>query len=78
MSYKREVINVRVSRRVLWVGAQAYPLQNIARAQTIKLVPKREAAVRHYVMAVILWVLLASIHRVNRVAFGRVNAKGAL
>ena len=58
MSYKREVINVRVSRRVLWVGAQAYPLQNIARAQTIKLVPKREAAVRHYVMAVILWVLL--------------------
>jgi len=53
-----EVINVGVSRRVLWVGAQAYPLQNIARAQTVKLVPDRGAAVRRYLKAFVLWVFL--------------------
>jgi Family of unknown function (DUF6232) len=58
VSYERELITVRVSRRVLWIGAQAYPLQNIARAQTIKLVSNRRAAIRHYVMAVIFWVIL--------------------
>src|SRR5713101_3720330 len=58
VSYERELITVRVSRRVLWVGAQAYPLQNIARAQTIKLVSNRRAAIRHYVVAVIFWVIL--------------------
>jgi hypothetical protein len=32
---RREVIDVKVVRRVLWVGAEAYPLRNIARATTI-------------------------------------------
>ena len=59
MSYKREVIDVRVSRRVPWVGEAAYPLQNIARAQRVKLVPKRGAALRSYVKAVLLCLLLA-------------------
>jgi Family of unknown function (DUF6232) len=53
-----EVIDVAVSRRVLWVGAQAYPLQNIARAQTVKLVPDRGAALRRYLHAFVLWVFL--------------------
>lgn len=58
MSYKREFINVRVSRRILWVGAEAYPLQNIARAQTIEIVPRRGAAIGRYVMMVVLWLIL--------------------
>jgi hypothetical protein len=33
-------INIRISKRVLWVGAEAYPLQNIARAQAVKMIPK--------------------------------------
>ena len=61
MSRKREVIDVRVSRRILWVGAEAYPLLNIARAQTIKLVSKPGAAVRRYLKAVVLWVLLGIV-----------------
>lgn len=40
MFYKREVINVQVSRRVLWVGAAAYPLHNIARVTTVELEPR--------------------------------------
>jgi len=54
VSYKREVIDIRVSQRILWVGAEAYPLHNIARAQTIKLVPKRGQAFK----ALALWVFL--------------------
>jgi hypothetical protein len=33
-------VNVRISKRVLWVGTEAYPLQNIARAQAVKVIPK--------------------------------------
>lgn len=58
MSYKREVINVEISRRVLRIGAAAYPVQNIARAQTVTLVPKRGTAWRRYVVAVVFWVIL--------------------
>jgi Family of unknown function (DUF6232) len=29
-------VNVRISRRVLWIGGDAYPLQNVARAATIR------------------------------------------
>jgi hypothetical protein len=60
VSYKREVIDVTVSRQVLWVGTEAYPLQNIARAQTLRLVPNRGAAVRRFVSAVVLEVLLGA------------------
>ncbi|GCD39464.1 hypothetical protein OEIGOIKO_07297 [Streptomyces chrestomyceticus JCM 4735] len=40
MFYKREVINVQVSRRILWVGAAAYPLHNIACVTTTELKPR--------------------------------------
>lgn len=60
MSYKREVIDVRVSRRILWVGAEAYPLHNIARAQTIKLVVNRGAAIRSFVKSLLLWAILGA------------------
>ena len=61
MSYKREMIQVGVSRRILWIGAEAYPLHNIARAQTIKLLPKHGAAWVRYVRAVVLSVLLGVV-----------------
>jgi hypothetical protein len=47
-SLEHEVIDVRVSRRVLWVGAEAYPLQNIARVKMITLVPNRRTSLRRY------------------------------
>jgi hypothetical protein len=58
VSRKSDVITVRVNRQVLWIGAEAYPLHNIARAQTIKLVPNRAAAWRHYLVAVVVWLIL--------------------
>jgi Family of unknown function (DUF6232) len=56
-----EVINVRVSRRVLWIGSDAYPLQNIARAQARKIIPPRGTPVRDYIKAVFGWLIVGII-----------------
>ena len=45
---------------MLWIGAQAYPLHNIARARTAKLTPRRGKAVASFVKAVLLWGVLAA------------------
>jgi Family of unknown function (DUF6232) len=34
-------VSVRISRRVLWIGDDAYPLQNVARAATVRKRPGR-------------------------------------
>ncbi|MFG2962747.1 DUF6232 family protein [Streptomyces sp. NPDC048288] len=39
MFYRHNTITIRVSRRVLWVGSAAYPLQNIARVMPETLRP---------------------------------------
>jgi Family of unknown function (DUF6232) len=58
VSYKSEIIDIKVSRRILWIGAEAYPLHNIARAQTITLVPRHGPAVWGYVKAIMFWLIL--------------------
>src|SRR6266568_9008011 len=40
MDSANNAVNVRISKRVLWVGSEAYPLQNIARAQAVRVIPK--------------------------------------
>lgn len=54
------IINIGVSRRILWVGSEAYPLQNIARAQTIRLDPAHSYAVWTFVKSVLLWIFLSA------------------
>ncbi|MFI6084014.1 DUF6232 family protein [Streptomyces sp. NPDC051217] len=61
MSYKSELIQVQVSRRVLWVGSQAYPLQNIARASTLETVINRGAAIWSFVKAFLTWGILGVV-----------------
>ena len=51
-------IEVKVQQGVLWVGAEAYPLRNIARARTVRLVPNRAWAMRRFVVTLVLCVLL--------------------
>jgi hypothetical protein len=77
LSRKSETIQVRVSQRILWVGAEAYPLQNIARAQTIKLVPKRAAAFRRFLMEITVWTILgvAGIVAINNAQFIEVDSE---
>jgi len=55
---RREVIDVQVSRRVLWVGAEAYPLHNIARATTIRIEPDRMAAVGRFLKSLLILGIL--------------------
>jgi uncharacterized protein DUF6232 len=50
---------VKVSARVLWIGRDAYPLQNIARAQVKVVYPKRGRPVVDYLKAVFKWICLA-------------------
>ncbi|SEC43464.1 DUF6232 family protein [Streptomyces sp. TLI_105] len=55
---RRKVIRVEVSKRVLWIGASAYPLQNIARATTVRFKPQRARAVGNFVKSVLITGLL--------------------
>jgi hypothetical protein len=60
MSHKYELVKIEISRQVLWIGNEAYPLQNIARAKTIKIVPDDKGAWRRYVGSMVLLVLLGT------------------
>ena len=70
-----ERIDIGVSRRVLWVGGQAYPLQNIARAQALRLPPNRGAAWRRYLKAVVLEVILGAAAAVALHLASRLNSE---
>ena len=56
---RRKVIKVEVSKRALWIGAEAYPLQNIARVTTIKIKPQWAKAVGRFVKSLLVTGLLA-------------------
>ncbi|MFD6423456.1 DUF6232 family protein [Streptomyces sp. NPDC060198] len=55
------MLQVTVSRRVLWVGAEAYPLQNIARAQAAMYKPAYADAVASFVRRIVLLALTAGV-----------------
>jgi Family of unknown function (DUF6232) len=58
MRVSSKTINLGVSQGVLWIGAEAYPLHNIARVQNVELVPRRGRAVGSFVKQVLLWAVL--------------------
>jgi len=45
---KHEFVDFRISRRILWVGMQAYPLQQVTRVQPIEVKPRRGRIVLRY------------------------------
>ncbi|MER5208098.1 DUF6232 family protein [Streptomyces sp. NPDC002825] len=55
---RRKVIRVEVTKRVLWIGAEAYPLQNIARATTVRFRPQRARAVGRFVKSLLVTAVL--------------------
>ncbi|MFF7180072.1 DUF6232 family protein [Streptomyces sp. NPDC008121] len=54
-------IDIVISKRLLWVGGAAYPLQNIARVYTFTLHPRRKEAVVRFVKRVALTLALALV-----------------
>ncbi|MBO8190342.1 hypothetical protein ITI46_01220 [Streptomyces oryzae] len=51
-------IDLRVGKRLLWLGEAAYPLHNLVRVYTTEFKPKRWEAFWHFVIggAIALWV----------------------
>ncbi|MFD7921376.1 DUF6232 family protein [Streptomyces sp. NPDC059740] len=45
-------VEMRISKRLLWVGDAAYPLHNIARIHTFTLLPRRQEAVTRFLKRV--------------------------
>lgn len=60
MDVSRQELDVRVSKRILWFGAEAYPLPDITRIETISLEPNRKAAIRWFgIMTVVTLFVMA-------------------
>jgi hypothetical protein len=58
MPHRNGDIEVRVSQQILWVGGEAYPLRNIARARVVRLTVRRGAAFGRFVGFALLWLVL--------------------
>jgi hypothetical protein len=58
----RQTITVQVKDKVLWIGSDAYPVQNIARAQARKLIPgKRQSPVWPFVKTLARWLVVGIV-----------------
>jgi hypothetical protein len=55
-----ERIQVEVTRRILHIGSAAYPLQNIARVQSQALEFARWPAIRSFLKAAVIWIVLGA------------------
>ncbi|MDT7802957.1 MAG: hypothetical protein QOI78_6390 [Actinomycetota bacterium] len=58
MPHRSGVIDVQVKNQVLWIGAEAYPVRNIARARVVRLTVRRAAAIGRFAGMVLLWLVL--------------------
>lgn len=65
--------DVRVSKRVLWVGSDAYPLQNIARAQVGTIPPERGKPVKDFIKAIAGWIGLCLVLSIALAVLGVSN-----
>ncbi|WP_329615534.1 DUF6232 family protein [Streptomyces brevispora] len=54
-----QAVDLRVSKRLLWVGPAAYPLENIARVFTFVLRPRRKEAIVLFCKRVALTLAMA-------------------
>lgn len=60
MDVSRRELDVRVSKRILWFGADGYPLPDVTRLETISLEPNRKAAIRWFaIMTVVMLFAMA-------------------
>ncbi|MFH8581293.1 DUF6232 family protein [Streptomyces zaomyceticus] len=57
-SRRGDTLRLRVSRRMLWVGAAAFPLHNITRVEAFKLKPDRGAAFLRFLKWLVVAVLV--------------------
>lgn len=70
-----DMITVQVDNQILWVGSEAYPLRNIARAQTARILPPVRWAVVRLIRAVFVWLVLG-IGAYSAIRYGGVRVTG--
>lgn len=70
---KSETIEVKISNQILWIGSEVYPLQNIARVSTAKVVYRKGAAVGRFIGFFFLWIILGVVALVALFAAGVLN-----
>lgn len=58
---KEESIEVRVADRVLWIGPDAYPVNNISRTQARTLTFKRKPAWGKFWKSILKWLVVAIV-----------------
>lgn len=61
MPPKHKTVDIRVSRRILWFGTEAYPLHHITRTNTRKLPIKRGLVMKRYAASVAPWLAVAAV-----------------
>jgi hypothetical protein len=54
-------VDVRVDKRLLWVGSAAYPLHNITRVYTFLLRPNRRAAASRFMRRLLLLLAVVAV-----------------
>jgi hypothetical protein len=58
---KQETIEVQVKDRVLWIGSDAYPVNNISRTQVRELTFKRGPAWGKFWKSIVKWLVVAIV-----------------
>jgi hypothetical protein len=61
ISSTRKDVEVRISRRTLWVGSQAYPLAHVTRVRPLEIKPRRGAIIKEYIRQAGSCVLLGLV-----------------
>lgn len=67
---------VQVTKRVLWVGGDAYPLHNIARAQIRTLHPRRGTPIKDFLVEILRWIAIAVLLIIAMTLAGLSKATG--
>jgi uncharacterized protein DUF6232 len=58
---KQETIQVQVNDRVLWIGSDAYPVNNISRTRNRELTVKRKPAWGKFWKSILKWLAVAIV-----------------
>lgn len=65
---KEETIDVQVRDRVLWIGSDAYPVNNISRTQARQLTIKRKPAWGKFWKSILKWLVIAIVAAIGAAA----------
>jgi len=78
MGIKEVGVDVRISRRTMWVGQKVYPLAHVARVEPLEFVPRRGKIITAYIRDVVSWLGLGLLGLLVAAAAGSQLPEGAV